>query len=78
MKFHFTIDEGPEQTIEFESGVYMYAAAALPSALGLSLEKETVVKIWVSELLPEYGPYYFILHYDDGMLKINNAIMVDN
>lgn len=46
--FHIRIDDGPETTIDVKTGVYAYAAAAVPALLGLHIPIE--VDIWIPGL----------------------------
>jgi hypothetical protein len=58
--FHVRINEGAEQQVSVKTGNYYLAAAAALALLGYSDDDgETVVKIWVPSLLPDYGPYYY-------------------
>lgn len=71
--FHFTIDGGPEETITVDSGVYLNAVAAIPALFNLHVEDELIVRIWVPELLPDYGPYSYAIQYNGG-LTISPAV----
>lgn len=55
--FHIRVDDGPENPIDVETGIYVYAAMAVPAILGLDLP--IVVEIWAPDLIPEYGPYLY-------------------
>ena len=66
-KFHFTINDGPEQTITMKSGVYVQVVAALPGVLGIDQDAYPLtIKIWVPDLLPEYGPYTYYIDAAGG------------
>ena len=52
-EFHFTINDGPEQTIKMKSGVYVQVVAAIPGVLGIDQDAYPLtIKIWVPDLLP--------------------------
>ena len=58
--FHVQINGGPEQTIKVRTGKYKLAAMASLSLLDYEEHSDyDVVKIWVPELMPEYGPYFY-------------------
>lgn len=58
--FHVEINNGPTQTIEVRTGKYNLAAMAALALLDYDDERDfDVVKIWVQDLLPHYGPYYY-------------------
>lgn len=74
-RFHFQVNDGREQTIAVKTGKYAFAAAAIPAMLDVDLPAN--VKIWVPRLLPEYGPYYYIVDYDECMrVVVSNAVPV--
>jgi hypothetical protein len=59
--FCVQINEGPEQVIEVRTGLYHLAALA---ALALTeypeaQQEHDIIKIWVPELLPGFGPYFY-------------------
>lgn len=62
--FHVEINGGPEQTIETRSGQYVLAAMAALAQLEYKEERPdgkpgAFIKIWVPNLVPQYGPYYY-------------------
>ena len=61
-EFTFTVNGGPEQTVKTKSGIYVEAVAAIPAIIGVDSEAYPLtIKIWVKDLLPDYGPYdYYI------------------
>jgi hypothetical protein len=61
--FHVRIDGCPEQQITVKTGQYMAAVAAIPALLGA--DPPMNVEIWVPRLLPDYGPYFYRLAYDE-------------
>lgn len=63
--FHVSINRGPEQVIQVRTGQYNLAAMAALAMLEYEEEDEEtdIVKIWVPELMPQYGPYFY---YYDG------------
>jgi hypothetical protein len=60
-KFSVEINKGPTQTIETRTGLYYLAAAAALAQLEYYATEEgaDIVKIWVPDLLPDYGPYFY-------------------
>jgi len=62
--FHIGINKGPTQTIKTRSGLYVLAAGAALAQLEYTPTEDgaDVVKIWVPELLPDYGPYFYAFH----------------
>lgn len=59
-KFHVQINKGPTQTIETRTGQYGLASLAALANLEYEHSNECdFVKIWVPELLPDYGPYFY-------------------
>lgn len=60
--FQVRIDDGPEQTITVNTGIYRDAAAAVPALLGY--HTPVYVEIWSKDLVPKYGPY--IYHITDN------------
>jgi hypothetical protein len=66
-QFHVQINHGSTQVIETRTGKYWLAAAA---ALAI-LEHEPsgdmdIVKIWMPNLLPQYGPYFYVVEKDSN------------
>jgi len=62
-EFHIKIDGGPEQTIKSQTGIYVWAVAALPALLGTDTPAD--VEIWVPKLVDAgYGPYNYRLEHD--------------
>lgn len=59
--FHVSINGGKEQTIMTKTSQYQLAALTALGMLDYEEAKngENVVKIWVPDLLPHYGPYYY-------------------
>lgn len=57
--FHVVINDGPERTITVRTGWYWMAAIAALAQFGFDDGEETVVKIWLPHLLPDYGPYWY-------------------
>lgn len=55
--FQVKVDDGPEQTITVNTGIYRDAAAAVPALLGY--HTPIIVEIWSAHLVPKYGPYLF-------------------
>jgi hypothetical protein len=66
--FHVEINRGPTQTIKTRTGLYILAAGAALAQLEYEPVEEgpDVVKIWVPEILPDYGPYFYA--YDEGRI----------
>lgn len=64
IKFSVQINRGPTQTIETRSGLYVLAAGAALAMLEYEPLEEgaDIVKIWVPDLLPDYGPMFFAFH----------------
>lgn len=59
-KFHVQINGGPEQTLEVKTGKYGLAAIASLALLDyVAHDDYDVVKIWIPELVEEYGPYFY-------------------
>jgi hypothetical protein len=57
-KFKVRINDGDEQDIVVQTGLYVSAAAAVPALLGIDADAYPVkVTIWAEHLVPEYGPY---------------------
>ncbi len=66
-EFTFTLNDGPEQTIKTKSGIYVEAVAAIPAYLGVDYEAYPLtIKIWVPDLLPDYGPYTYYIDAPGG------------
>ena len=58
--FHVEINRGPTQIIETRTGLYELAAMAALATLNFKpSEGLDIVKIWVPDLLPDYGPYFY-------------------
>jgi hypothetical protein len=62
--FSVRLNEGPEQQITVETGIYRSAAIAAPAILGRP-ELPMVVEIWVPEHLPDYRPLFWELSEDE-------------
>ncbi|MBO9194380.1 hypothetical protein J5277_09705 [Rhizobium sp. 16-449-1b] len=77
--FSVRINGGSEQTLKCFSGEYQRAAAAAVAML--AHEKNggaDVVEIWVPDLLPDYGPYFFEIGTDAfGSLVVRTLIPSD-
>lgn len=61
--FHIRINGGREQRMLSKSSVYSYAVAAVPALFDTELPVS--IEIWVPELLPEYGPYFYRVEADE-------------
>jgi hypothetical protein len=75
--FSVRINEGPEQTITVKTGIYMYAAVAACSMLGIVQDgpDPILVEIWMPSLLPDYGPtHYMIGENEYGNIVVEHAI----
>jgi hypothetical protein len=73
-RFMLRVNDGPEQTIEVATGIYMHAAAAAVAILDLKLPAN--IRIWSPELVPEYGPYFYIVDYDEYQnLRVRHAVL---
>lgn len=61
--FHVSINGGSEQLISTRTGLYTWAVVAALAMLEYPEkskdQKHDHVKIWVPNLIPEYGPYYY-------------------
>ena len=66
--FHYRIDDGIERTIEVETGLYVSAAAAIPAIQGIG-EFPIKISIWVPSLVPEYGPYHYVIREAGGEVR---------
>ncbi len=72
-EFQISVDEGPEQPLRVETGIYRDAVAAVPAILGLRLP--ITVKIWSADLVLEYGPYWYRVEEDRyGRLRTQSLI----
>lgn len=65
IRFHVRVNDGPEQTLDCESGFYISAAAAVPAILGYN-EYPLHIEIWDPNLLPDYGPYKYVIERAGG------------
>lgn len=67
--FHIRVDDGPPQQITVGTGVYKYAAAAVPALLDLHLPVE--VDIWV----PGFSRFRFRLRENEyGHMFVEHLI----
>ncbi len=58
--FHVEINKGPEQIIQVKTSQYGLAALAALAMLDyIEAQEWNIVKIWVPELMPDYGPYFY-------------------
>lgn len=72
--FRFRVNEGEERELSVKTGVYVHAVAAIP-ALFDDITLPFDVEIWCPELVPQYGPYLYIVTYDECMnFIILNAV----
>lgn len=55
--YKIKVDDGPVQ--EYSSDHGQYSLAAMTAFGDLKLPYPCVIEIWVEDLLPEYGPYFF-------------------
>lgn len=60
-KWKVQINGGPVQDLETRSGLYILAASSALAMLEYvdNGEDDDIVKVWVPDLVPEYGPYYY-------------------
>ncbi len=62
VEFTFTVNDGEEQSIKVKSGIYVEAVAAIPAIIGIDQDAYPLtIKIWVPDLLPDYGPYTYYI-----------------
>ena len=60
--FHFSINGGPEKSIDLPYGLYDVAvAAALAHAAEEQARESMEVEIWCPKVMPEYGPYHYVV-----------------
>jgi hypothetical protein len=58
--WHVQINGGPEQTFVTKTGIYQLAVVTAIAVCDYEPHDDyDVVKIWVPELLPDYGPYFY-------------------
>lgn len=79
--FHVRINDGPEQTITVKTGEYQYAAVAACAMLGVTQDGPTPVhvEIWCPHLLPQYGPYHYLIADDEyGRIVVHHAVLQDD
>lgn len=62
--FHYRLNGGAERQIEVNTGIYQFAALAIPAMTGKTRLPMTI-EIWCPRLLPEYGPYRYELSDDE-------------
>jgi hypothetical protein len=75
--FHLRVNDGPEQTITVNTGIYMYAAAAACAMLGTvpSGSEQVHIEIWAPRLLPDYGPVHYLVGSDVyGNVSVRHAV----
>lgn len=66
---------GPVRPLKVRTGVYAHAAMSALAAF--ELNTPVVIKIWVDELLPDYGPYYFMIEEDAyGRVVVSHVVPV--
>lgn len=71
--FHVRVNGGREQTVTVKSGVYIYAAAAIPALLDADLPLD--VEMWVPGLLSAERPFHYIVSEDDyGNIVVSHAV----
>jgi hypothetical protein len=56
--FHYRLNGGAERQIEANTGIYQFAALAIPAVTG-ETKLPMVIEIWCPRLLPEYGPVWY-------------------
>lgn len=56
--FSYRLNGGAERQIEANTGIYQFAALAIPAATG-ETKLPLVIEIWCPHLLPEYGPVWY-------------------
>ena len=72
--FHVRINGGPEQELPSKTGIYQAAVAAIPAVLGVEIPCD--VEIWSPGLLPEYGPYFYRIRFDDCVRFVIDHLIV--
>ena len=75
MAWRYTFDGGPEKTVGVSSTLYQVAAMAAFARENLTLFPEVrqginpylghVLKLWDDRLVPEYGPYFYGIGFND-------------
>lgn len=73
-KFHVRVNDGREETITVRTTLYTVAVAAVPALLGCELP--ATVEIWVPRLLPQYGPYFYRVEFDEYRRVVTNHLVV--
>jgi hypothetical protein len=63
-RFSIKVNGGPVQKLLSLSSKYHHAVASIPAQLGITLPAE--VEIWCEELLPDYGPYTYVVQESSG------------
>lgn len=59
--FHYRVNGGSERQITVNTGIYQFAALAIPAMTG-ETKLPIRVEIWCPRLLPEYGPLWYEIY----------------
>lgn len=62
--FHYRLNGGEERQITVETGIYQFAALAIPAVTG-NTDLPMLVEIWCPRLLPKNGPYTYEIRNDE-------------
>lgn len=58
--FSVRINGGPVQEVSIKSGLYYLAVATALATLDYpDFDQDDFIEIWVENLLPDYGPYFY-------------------
>lgn len=61
--FLVRVNGGPILELHSKSGICQEAVAAIPAMFGCKTPCD--VEIWSPKFLPEYGPYFYRIYYDE-------------
>jgi hypothetical protein len=62
--FHFRVNGGAESRITVSTGIYQFAALAIPAMTG-NVDLPIEVEIWCPRLLPNYGPFRYEIYSNE-------------
>ncbi len=66
--FHIRINGGKKKELEIKSGIYKSVVAAIPALFDLDTYPLRV-EIWAPDLVPKYGPYFYIITEPGGRVE---------